>query len=115
AVQFSNPDAHEMTGVPLHVPLHPTQLYEAIAEFVIFAVLMAQFRKEHRPGAIIGLYLILYSIVRFVVEFVRHHEQALPFGLPLSLTQWISLAMILLGAYLYVRASAVPQARPSEA
>ena len=40
AITFNKPDAHELTGVPLGVPLHPTQLYESLAEFAIFAVLV---------------------------------------------------------------------------
>ena len=33
---FTNPVANALVGVPLGVPLHPTQLYEALAEFAIF-------------------------------------------------------------------------------
>ena len=29
AITFTNPEAHELTGVPLGVPLHPAQLYES--------------------------------------------------------------------------------------
>ena len=103
AVTFTNPDAHELTGVPLGVPLHPSQLYESGAEFAIFAFLYAAIGRPHRQGQIISLYLILYSIVRFVVEFFRNHEQALPFGGPLSLTQWISIGTLLLGLLLMFR------------
>lgn len=103
AVTFHNPDAHELTGVPLGVSLHPTQLYEAIAEAVIFVILYRRFHRPHRAGTIIGLYLVLYSTVRFLVEFVRNHEQALPFGWPLSITQYISLATLLLGIWLTTR------------
>lgn len=102
-VTFRNPDAHELTGVPLGVPLHPTQLYESFGELCLFAFLYWRFHREHRPGEIIGWYLVLYSIIRFAVEFWRHHEQALPFGLPLSITQWISLATLLAGMFLLFR------------
>ena len=33
AVTFTNPVANDLVGVPLNVPLHPTQLYESFAEF----------------------------------------------------------------------------------
>src|SRR5690242_3626716 len=81
AVTFTNPDVN---GAPLNVPLHPTQLYEAAAEAVIFAILFWRIRKPHQPGAIISLYLILYGTVRFMVEFVRYHEQGNLFGGPLD-------------------------------
>ncbi len=100
AVTFTNPDARQLTGVPLGVPLHPTQLYESLAEALIFVYLYRRFHQPHREGSIIGLYLILYSTVRFAVEFVRNHEQALPFNGPLSLTQWISLATLAAGIWL---------------
>src|SRR5579862_4158224 len=52
AVTFSSPAAHDLVGVPLAVPLHPTQLYESFAEFIIFGILYRQFNREHTPGAI---------------------------------------------------------------
>ena len=100
AVTFTSPDARQLTGVPLGVPLHPTQLYESLAEALIFLYLYRRFHQPHREGSIIGLYLILYSTVRFAVEFVRNHEQALPFNGPLSLTQWISLGTLAAGIWL---------------
>ena len=51
AVTFTNPAAHELVGVPLNVPLHPTQLYEAFAEFVIFGLLYWRIRKPHARGS----------------------------------------------------------------
>lgn len=98
AVTFTNPDASQLVGTPLFRPLHPTQLYEAFAEAAVFAFLYWRFAKPHRSGDIIALYLIVSSALRFIIEFYRFHEQALPFGMPLSLTQWISLALIVLGA-----------------
>src|SRR5437773_10420897 len=60
AITFTKPEAHDLVGVPLGLPLHPTQLYEAIAEAIIFLTLYRLISKPHRPGAIIGLYLVLY-------------------------------------------------------
>ncbi|MFN3323448.1 MAG: prolipoprotein diacylglyceryl transferase [Bryobacteraceae bacterium] len=117
AVTFTNPDAYYLVGVPLHIPLHPTQLYEAGAEFLIFGVLLWRFYKPHRPGMLIGLYLVLYSIVRFLVEFVRAHEQVNPLGGPFSNTQWIALGLLLTGLWLILRrtsAAPVTEARTSQ-
>ena len=98
AVTFTNPDAHKLVGVPLGVPLHPTQLYEAFAETVICLLLLWRTRRAHAAGEILGWYLVLYSIARFVIEFFRNHEQATHLGL--SLTQWISLGTLALGIWL---------------
>jgi phosphatidylglycerol:prolipoprotein diacylglycerol transferase len=103
AVTFTDPAANRIVGVPLGVPLHPTQLYEAGAEALIFAVLYWRFFRPHRPGAIIGLYLLLYSTARFLVEFVRAHDAANPYYGPLVAEQWIALGLAALGAWLILR------------
>lgn len=103
AVTFTSTAARELTGVPLGIPLHPTQLYESAAEMLIFGVLYSRYGKQHSPGAIIGLYLVLYPIARFLIEFVRAHQQAYPFGGPLSPTQWIAVGLVGLGVWLMTR------------
>jgi len=98
AVTFTSPVAHDLVGVPLHLPIHPTQLYEAFAEFAIFAFLYWRSRKPHGDGGIIGAYLMLYSTARFTVEFFRVHEQGNVLGGALDASQWISAGLFLLGA-----------------
>jgi len=98
AVTFHNPQAAELTGVPLGTPLHPTQLYESAADALIFLFLYLRIGKAHTSGAILGWYLTLYSAARFVIEFFRFHEQGLHLGL--SYTQWISLATLAAGVTL---------------
>jgi phosphatidylglycerol:prolipoprotein diacylglycerol transferase len=112
AVTFTNPVAKDLVGVPLNTPLHPTQLYESFAEFLIFGVLYWRIHKQHRPGAIISLYLILYSTARFIVEFFRYHEQGNLWGGPLDTSQWISILLVLAGAFYFLRARKPVPARP---
>src|SRR5580692_3271326 len=52
AVTFTNPRANQLVGVPLDVPLHPTQLYESLGELIIFAVLYLCFLRPHRDGSV---------------------------------------------------------------
>jgi phosphatidylglycerol:prolipoprotein diacylglycerol transferase len=104
AVTFTSKDT--TTGVPLGIPLHPTQLYEAFAEGIICLILIWQLRRGHRTGQVIGMYLLLYGMVRFVVEFLRQHDEANPFGGPFVLEQWISLAVAVGGAWLLTRRNA---------
>lgn len=113
AVTFRNPAAAELTGVPLGEPLHPTQIYESLLVFAIFAFLLWFIRRPHWKGAVFGWYLVLYSIARFGVEFLRHHDQALRLGL--SLTQWISMATFAAGMWLLTRASRPATGSPSAA
>ena len=98
AVQFHTDEA---APVPLNVSLHPAQLYETGANLIIFAILYRLFNRSHKAGEIIGWYLVLYSIARFIIEFFRNHEQGLIAGL--SLTQWIALGLLALGAAILVR------------
>ncbi len=98
AVTFASKDA--TTGVPLDIPLHPTQIYEAFAEVVICAILVSRLKKPHADGQIIGLYFLLYGLVRFAVEFLRVHDGSNPLGGPFVLEQWIALAVAIAGAWL---------------
>lgn len=105
--------SNEASPVPLDKTLHPVQLYESVADLIIFAILYRWFNRNHRPGVIIGLYLVLYSTGRFIIEFFRFHEQ--PLAGPFSLTQWIALALLALGAGILLngrRTVLTPQQKP---
>ena len=60
--------------VPLDRPLHPVQLYESVADFLIFFLLYRYFQRPHKEGGVIGGYLVLYSAARFIIEFFREHD-----------------------------------------
>lgn len=110
AVTYSNAAVRDFSNVPLGVPLHPTQLYEAVTEFAIFVILVALFGRLRQPGRILGLFLVLSSVGRFVVEFFRAHDVANPMGWSFSAAQWTALALVALGAWLLIR-----QPRPQKA
>jgi phosphatidylglycerol:prolipoprotein diacylglycerol transferase len=97
-VTYTNADA--TTGVPLHIPLHPTQLYEAFGEAIICGILILRLNRSHRDGQVIGTYLLLYGLLRFGVEFLRMHDASNPLGGPFTLEQWISLIAALGGVWL---------------
>ena len=103
AVTFTDPHSVIATD-RLQVPLHPTQLYEALAEWIICGILILFLHRKHRNGQVLGLYLVLYGIARFVIEFYREHDASNPAGLGLSLEQWIAIALILVGGALMARA-----------
>ena len=111
AVTFTNPDAHAITGVPLDIPLHPTQLYESFGTFVVFGLLMWRARRAHAPGTILAWYLVSYSLVRLVTESYREHQEALPFGGPLTWTQWIAVLLAVVGAAFLTLRRTAPRKR----
>jgi phosphatidylglycerol---prolipoprotein diacylglyceryl transferase len=76
------------------VKVHPTFLYESIADFAIFAVLYGLLVKKRFDGQILCLYLIMYSVPRFFIEGMR--TDSLMF-LGMRTAQLTSLAMILIG------------------
>ncbi len=78
---------------------HPSQLYEFVLEgLVMFAVLWWFSRKQRPVGSISALFLILYGSFRFIVEFTREPDAHLGLlGLGLSMGQWLSLPMVLIG------------------
>lgn len=50
---------------------HPTFLYEAIWNVLVFFVLLAVSKKNPKPGMIAGVYLLAYSLGRFFIESIR--------------------------------------------
>jgi len=96
-----NVTAHDFTGVPLNVSLHPTQLYEAFGTALIGAFLLWRFLQPHSPGAILGAYLALYSSFRFVIEpFRADGARPVLLGGTLSTTQLVALGLFAVGAWL---------------
>lgn len=67
AVIFKDP--HSLA--PRNIPLHPTQLYEALATFSIFLTLIIMRRQERFQGKLFWYYLLFYGAARFTIEFFR--------------------------------------------
>jgi phosphatidylglycerol:prolipoprotein diacylglycerol transferase len=103
-VTFTNPIASRIAGTPLGIPLHPTQLYEAAAEFLNFLFLAWLSKRQRFTGQMIGTYLVLYGIERGTIEFVRGDPgRTLLFHDSVSLMQLFSVGLILTGALLWWR------------
>jgi len=113
-ITFTDPFAAANVGTPLGVPLHPTQLYEAGAELVILAVLLATERKG-RPfaGRTFWLYMLLYAVSRFFIEFFRGDERG-AVGM-FSTSQFISVLLAPLAIVMLVYLSRVVAPEPKRA
>jgi phosphatidylglycerol:prolipoprotein diacylglycerol transferase len=80
AVVFKNEYASRLTGVHLNVPLHPVQLYEAVLNFLNFAVLFLILKRKKFDGQVFSFYIINYSVIRFFTEYFRgDHEDKIYF------------------------------------
>jgi phosphatidylglycerol---prolipoprotein diacylglyceryl transferase len=63
--------AHQLTGVPIDLHLHPTQLYESLTMLLVTFGLLLLYRYRRFSGQIILSYGLLYAVTRFVIEFYR--------------------------------------------
>jgi phosphatidylglycerol:prolipoprotein diacylglycerol transferase len=95
------PGAHD------NVPRHPSQLYEAVLEGLLMALVLwiMFFRTDarYRPGRLMGTGLVIYGGARFLIEFVRQPDaglEHLPWGLTMG--QTLSAPMLIAGLYLLV-------------
>jgi phosphatidylglycerol:prolipoprotein diacylglycerol transferase len=109
-VTFTNPTANEISGTPLNVPLHPTQLLESVVELANFLVLAWMIRHKKFEGQIIGAYLFLYGVARYFMEFLRGDpDRGSVFGGAMTGTQFISILLVLTGGVLWLRRAEIQQ------
>lgn len=100
------------------IPRHPSQLYEFALEGVtLFVVLWLFARRERARGEVSALFLVGYGCFRFIAEFFREPDDFLGLlTLNMSMGQWLSIPMVLAGAWLWVwarRRDAHPPREPA--
>jgi len=93
---------------PTTIPVHPTQIYEAI----FLAWLAWWLIRERRLGVpdthVLGHYMILAGSFRFLLEFIRVNERVL---LGLTLAQILACILATIGVVLLTRAGRNPAPR----
>jgi len=113
-ITFTDPFAAANVGTPLGVPLHPTQLYEAGAEFLILLLLLGTEKKGRAySGRTFWLYMLLYGISRFIIEFYRGDERG-TVGM-FSTSQFISILLVPLAVGMLVYLSRRESPEPKRA
>jgi phosphatidylglycerol:prolipoprotein diacylglycerol transferase len=95
---------HRSLVAPNEVSLFPVQLLESAVNFGIFLFLYYSARKAKSATAILTSYLILYSIMRFFMEYLRG-DSARGFLLGLSVSQWISILLLIIAIFIKKRHS----------
>ncbi|MFH0931646.1 MAG: prolipoprotein diacylglyceryl transferase family protein, partial [Candidatus Zixiibacteriota bacterium] len=60
--------------------LLPTQLFESLAGFVIFFLLIFLERYKTFEGFTFWLMLVFYSAWRFIIDFFRYYEDSMIFA-----------------------------------
>ncbi len=104
------------------MPRHPSQLYEAALEGLLLAiVLLIMFwktRARWRPGLLVGIFATGIALGRFTVEFFREPDtQLADFAIRsgLSMGQWLTIPLILVGVAIVARALIRPPLGKGEA
>ena len=85
---------------PQPLARHPSQLYQFAGEgLLLFAILWVYSGKPRPTGAVSGAFLVGYGALRFLAEFTRQPDDFLGLlELGLSMGQWLSIPMIVIGA-----------------
>jgi phosphatidylglycerol:prolipoprotein diacylglycerol transferase len=88
-------------------PRHPSQLYQAGLEGLLMLVILTYlFWRTHAryyPGRLVGVFAVGLGLARFIVEFVREPDAQLAeftATTGLSMGQWLTLPLIVLGLWL---------------
>jgi phosphatidylglycerol:prolipoprotein diacylglycerol transferase len=122
-VRMGNLVNSELVGTPSDVPWafrfmqnydtqprHPVQLYEALAYLGIFITLWWAYNKGwgKARGKIAGLGLTLIFTARFFLEFFKETQIALEDQMPLHMGQILSIPIVAIGVYIFIRSSKQP-------
>lgn len=78
---------------PLNIPLHPIEIYEMAAYFLVFLVVWNTRKKYSSDGFTTLTYLAAYGVARFAMEFFRGHPAIFTAGIPAA--QVVSVGVIL--------------------
>lgn len=110
------------SSAPLHIFIHPTQLYSSLLLFIIFLFMNYFLQKKlTKSGQLTAVYLMLISAQRFIVDFWRadrfFYSSLLPFKL--SFYQLISLSIFIIASVSFTllslhREKSANHATPSE-
>ena len=85
---------------PLHpptTPVHPTEIYDALLNFIVYLFLAWLFRHKKFDGQIFATCLLCYAVTRSFVEYFRGDYSNLHYHLGLTPAQWISVPIFAAG------------------
>lgn len=88
------------------LPVHPTQIYEALCYLATFGILLWLYYRRgmaaKRVGFIFGTGLVGVFLARFFIEFIKNPQVEREIDWTLNTGQWLSIPFILLGIAMMV-------------
>lgn len=106
AIRF--PDDHSTHGLPIH----PTQIYDALLNLTLYAGLAWLFRHRRKfDGQIFAIYLLCYAVTRSIVEVFRGDYSGLHLHGGLTPAHLLSIGIFVAGGVLFfvLRSRSVPK------
>ncbi len=95
---------------------HPTQIYEALCYFALFALLMWMYWRKNaqeRPWLITGIFFIGVFLPRFLIEYIKRVQEPWEINMisqcGINMGQALSIPFILLGVGLVIWAMTHPR------
>jgi phosphatidylglycerol:prolipoprotein diacylglycerol transferase len=102
AVAFEDPEAANVGGAPLGIPLHPVQLYESAVYLALFFALVWLRKRRLFHGQVVLAYSMGYAAARFILEYYRGDtDRGFVFGGSLSISQLIAFLVAVSCLILY--------------
>lgn len=98
------------------LPMHPTQIYEALCYFALFGLLMWMYWKKNaqeRPWLITGVFFIGIFLPRFLIEYIKNVqvikevEMIAEYGI--NMGQLLSIPFIVVGIIMVIYALIRPR------
>jgi phosphatidylglycerol:prolipoprotein diacylglycerol transferase len=99
-------------AAPVSLPVHPTQLYAALAGVLILATLTWYYPRRRRDGAVMVLLMVLYAVSRIGIEGLRADDPDLIRGLTLSQVISIGLLLAALASWGWLRRQPIRHSSP---
>ena len=87
---------------PTNVPVHPTQVYEAVALIPTAFVLFRMRRRGAGDRAVVGVYLLSTATLRFFIQWIRVYEPVLG---PLGFAHVAALLAMAVGLWFIVESA----------
>jgi phosphatidylglycerol---prolipoprotein diacylglyceryl transferase len=100
AVRFT----HEHTLAPAGIYLHPTQIYSALSNLIIFIIIMNIRKFKKLDGQVFLIYVMIYGIMRSIIEIFRGDFRGIMLLHTFSISQLIGITASIIagGTLLYI-------------